>query len=180
MNNDTFNLWLFGLPCSGKTTIGDKLAKRLKNDYGFDYDSVQRLDGDRIRESLTHDLGFSEQDRFENVRRVSVLADMLSQNNVSTISSFITPFRKARNHVKDNLENLHLVWVHAPVEICVNRDVKGMYRKAEKGEITNFTGVNHPFQEPTDPDILIRTHVSTVTESVNKILNFLNEKGYLP
>jgi len=140
-----FLVWLFGLPCSGKTTLGDSLAGELSN-LGF---AVQRLDGDIVRKSMCKDLGFSKADRVENIKRVMKVSETLVNHGVVVIASFITPYRETREMLLDAFGDMILpVWVHTPSGVCEERDTKGMWKKAREGLIRNFTGVDDPFEEP--------------------------------
>jgi adenylylsulfate kinase len=169
-------IWLTGLPCSGKTTIANSLSKILK-EKGY---KVEVLDGDVIREYISKGLGFSREDRFENIRRVSFVAKLLTRNDVITIVAVISPYREMRKMAREMIgENFIEVFVNAPLEVCEKRDVKGMYKKAREGLIKNFTGIDDPYEPPENPDIEIRTDILTVPECVAKILNFLKEKGYV-
>lgn len=171
-----FVLWFTGLSGAGKTSVATPLTEILKA-RGL---KVERLDGDVVRQSLTRDLGFSKEDRDKNIERVTFVAKLLSRNEVGVLASFISPYRETRAMIRRETTNFIEVFVHAPLEICAERDVKGMYAKAFAGEIENFTGVNDPYEEPLDPDILLNTHQETVEESVAKCLTYLEEHGYIP
>ena len=168
-----FVLWFTGLSGSGKSTIADRVAEKLR-ERGL---KIERLDGDTVRKSLTRDLGFSERDRNENIRRVAFVAKLLSRNGVGVIASFISPYRKIRNHVREEVTNFVEVYAKCPLEICIERDPKGLYKKALNGEIENFTGVSHPYEEPENPEILLETDKETVDECVEKVINKLEEFG---
>ena len=170
-----FVLWFTGLSGSGKSTIADRVAEKLR-ERGL---KIERLDGDTVRKSLTRDLGFSERDRNENIRRVAFVAKLLSRNGVGVIASFISPYRKIRNHVREEVTNFVEVYAKCPLEICIERDPKGLYKKALNGEIENFTGVSHPYEEPEDPEILLETDKETVDECVDKVINKLEEFGLI-
>jgi adenylylsulfate kinase len=170
-----FTLWFTGLPCSGKSAIADRLAELLK-ERGL---RVERLDGDIVRQSLTRDLGFSRKDRDENIRRVTFVAKLLSRNGVAVLTSFISPYREIRNEARREIENFIEVYVKCPVEVCMKRDVKGMYKKALRGEIKEFTGVSDPYEEPHQPEILIESDTETLEESVQQVLKELKRLGYL-
>jgi len=138
-------IWMYGLPCAGKTYLGDKLAKELEH-QGY---SVQRLDGDIVRKSMCKDLGFSKEDRVENIRRISEVSKTLVNHGVIVIATFITPYEETRKYLSDMFgERFIPVWVKTSSNICEERDTKGMWAKARKGEILNFTGVDDPFEEP--------------------------------
>lgn len=168
-----FVLWFTGLSGSGKSTIADRVAEKLR-ERGL---KIERLDGDTVRKSLTRDLGFSERDRNENIRRVAFVAKLLSRNGVGVIASFISPYRKIRNHVREEVTNFVEVYAKCPLEICIERDPKGLYKRALNGEIENFTGISHPYEEPENPEILLETDKETVDECVDKVINKLEEFG---
>ena len=135
--HEGFTLWFTGLPCSGKSAVGDRVADILK-ERGH---RVERLDGDVVRQDLTRDLGFSKKDRDENIRRVTFVAKLLSRNGVGVLTSFISPYREMRDRARKECTNFVEVYAKCPVEVCIQRDVKGMYQKALRGEIKEFTGV---------------------------------------
>jgi adenylyl-sulfate kinase len=168
-NHNGFVLWFTGLPCSGKTTIADAVAKELK---GMNL-KVERLDGDIVRQGLTRDLGFSKEDRDKNIERVTFVAKLLSRNGVATLVSFVSPYREKRRHAREETTNFIEVFAKCPIEVCKKRDVKGMYAKALRGEIKDFTGVDDPYEEPIDPEIVIETDKETVNESVDRIIEKL-------
>lgn len=172
-DHDGFTLWFTGLPCSGKSTVGDGVAAILK-EKGF---RVELLDGDVVRKELTRDLGFSKKDRDENIMRVTFVAKLLSRNGVATLVSFISPYRELRDRARQGTTNFVEVYTKCPVEVCIQRDVKGMYQKAIKGEIKEFTGVSDPYEEPLNPEIVLETDKETVDESVAKVLKRLGELG---
>tara|TARA_Y100000294_G_scaffold63993_1_gene60693 strand:+ start:3593 stop:4513 length:921 start_codon:yes stop_codon:yes gene_type:complete len=166
-------VWFTGLPCSGKSTIANAVFDILKKKDMM----VERLDGDILRSTITKDLGFSKEDRMENLRRATFLAKLLARNGVIVLSSFITPYESIRKNVRNELEKDSAfieVYVKASLETCKKRDEKGMYVKAEKGEIKNFTGINDPFEEPKNADIVLDTEEKTVNECVKEVINFLN------
>lgn len=165
-------IWLTGLPCSGKSTIAKKLAEEI-SERGRD---TEILDGDIVRDILNKDLGFSKEDRLENMRRVSVLADLLTKHGVDVIVALVSPYREGRDRAREILPNFVEVFVKAPIEVCEKRDVKGMYKLAKEGKIKNFTGINDPYEEPLNPEVICETDKETVEESVSKILKFLEEK----
>ncbi len=171
-----FTLWFTGLSGAGKTTVAVALEKELRA-RGV---KVERLDGDTVRKSLTRDLGFSKEDRDKNIERVTFVAKLLSRNGVGVLASFISPYRATRAMVREETTNFIEVFVNAPLEVCADRDVKGLYAKAFAGEIPNFTGVSDPYEEPSDPEILLNTHEETVDESVAKCLVYLEEHGFIP
>ncbi|MBN1274277.1 MAG: adenylyl-sulfate kinase [Candidatus Aminicenantes bacterium] len=170
-----FTLWFTGLPCSGKSAVADLVAKILKEKHLY----VERLDGDIVRRDLTRDLGFSKEDRDENIRRITFVAKLLSRNGVAVLTSFVSPYREARDRARREIENFYEVYVKCPVEVCMERDVKGMYKKALNGEIKDFTGVDDPYEEPENPEIVLDTDAETLEESAQKVVDKLLELGYL-
>lgn len=172
MKEQGATLWLTGLPCSGKSTLAQALAQRLRG-MGK---KVEVIDGDIIRKELCRDLGFSRKDREENIRRVGFLCSMLSRNGVFAIAALISPFRKSREALRSKIENFVEIYVDCPLEVCMQRDVKGMYKKALKGEIKNFTGISDPYEPPTSPEVYVNTAVESVEACLNKILSYLKEK----
>jgi adenylyl-sulfate kinase len=171
-----FVIWMTGLSGSGKTTIALLLEEELHR-RGI---KAERLDGDVVREGLTRDLGFSAADREKNIERVTFVAKLLSRNGVACICSFISPYNTLRDHVKDNVTNYVQVFIDAPLETVIERDVKGMYKKAIAGEIPNFTGISDPFEKPNAPYIHVRTDLQTPLESAGKILGDLEDMGLIP
>lgn len=171
-----FVIWMTGLSGSGKTTIALILEKELRS-RGV---KVERLDGDVVRESLTRDLGFSKEDREKNIERVTFVAKLLSRNGVGCICSFISPYQSIRDNVRAQTTNFIEVFVDASLDAVMERDVKGLYKKAIAGEIPNFTGISDPFEAPANPDIHIRTDLQTPMESAGKILGDLEDMGLIP
>ncbi len=176
MEHKGFTLWFTGLPCSGKTVIANEVAEDLKS-RGM---KVERLDGDIVRKSLTKDLGFTEEDRNMNIERVTFVAKLLTRNGVAVLASFVSPYNKIRAYSRNEIGDYILIYVKCPIVVCEQRDVKGMYAKARAGIIKNFTGIDHPFEEPDDPDIIIETDKQTVEESKEIILKTLESMDYLP
>ncbi|NJN55154.1 MAG: adenylyl-sulfate kinase [Anaerolineae bacterium] len=161
-----FVLWMTGLSGAGKTTIALELLDQLA-DRNL---RLERLDGDVVRESLTRDLGFSKEDREKNIERITFVAKLLSRNGVGCICSFISPYQNVRDHVRTETTNFLEVFVDAPLDVVIGRDVKGMYKKAIAGEIPNFTGISDPFEAPENPDIHLHTDQESVAESAGKII----------
>jgi adenylylsulfate kinase len=168
-------LWFTGLPCSGKSAIADMVAEKLKA-QGL---RAERLDGDIVRQDLTRDLGFSKADRDENIRRVTFVAKLLARNGVAVLVSFISPYREMRDRARQQIQNFVEIYVRCPVEVCAQRDVKGMYQKAMRGEIKEFTGVNDPYEEPLRPELILETDKETLDQSVEKAMAKIKELGYL-
>jgi len=176
MEHKGFTLWFTGLACSGKSVLADVVAEDLRM-RGM---KVERLDGDIVRKSLTRDLGFSNEDRRMNIERVTFVAKLLTRNRVAVLASFISPFNDIRDYSRKEIGTYILVYVKCPIEVCEQRDVKGMYAKARAGEIKEFTGIDSPFEEPNGADIVVETDKQTIEESKEVILNALGEMGYLP
>ena len=167
-------VWFTGLPCCGKTTIAERVAEILR---GGGY-RVERLDGDIVRESLTSDLGFTREDRNENIKRVTFVAKLLTRNGVIVLATFVSPYRERRRKTREEIGEFVEVYVRCPLEVCIERDVKGMYGKALAGEIKDFTGVDDPYEEPENPELIVDTDKETVEESVEKVLETLEKLGY--
>ncbi|MCB8921047.1 MAG: adenylyl-sulfate kinase [Ardenticatenaceae bacterium] len=180
MNNNHeqqgFVVWMTGLSGAGKTTIALILEKELQ-ERGV---RIERLDGDVVRESLTRDLGFTKEDRDKNIERVTFVAKLLSRNNVGVVCSFISPYQAVRDQVRAQTTNFLEVFVDAPLEVVIDRDVKGLYKKAIAGEIPNFTGISDPFEAPAQPDIHVRTDQQTPEESAQYIISQLETRSLIP
>jgi adenylyl-sulfate kinase len=170
-----FTLWFTGLPCSGKSAVADRVAEILR-EKGL---RVERLDGDIVRQDLTRDLGFSKEDRDENIRRVTFVAKLLTRNGVGVLTSFISPYREVRARSRREIGNFIEVYAKCALEECIRRDVKGMYKKAMRGEIKEFTGISDRYEEPENPEILLQTDKETLEESVAVVLKRLEDLGYL-
>jgi len=170
-----FVLWFTGLSCSGKTTNADAVYEELRKRNIL----VERLDGDIMRQYLTKDLGFSKEDRDENIRRVGFVAKLLARNKVAVIASFITPYEKQREKLKKEIPNFIEVFCNCPLEVCEKRDKKGLYEKARKGEIENFTGISDPYEKPENPDIILDTYYDSVEKNKQKIISFLEKRGLI-
>jgi len=171
-----FTIWLTGLSGAGKTTI----ALALEAELIARHFPVERLDGDIVRESLTRDLGFSREDRDKNVERVGFVARLLARNGVGVVAAFISPYRAAREKLRTEINNFIEVYVEAPIETCIARDVKGLYAKALAGQVSNFTGVDDPYEAPEIPDLVIRTDQLSVADSVAYILDYLESRQLIP
>jgi adenylylsulfate kinase len=162
-NTAGLTVWFTGLPSAGKTTLARAVEKRLV-DNGR---AVEVLDGDIVRNYLTCDLGFSKEDRTENVRRVGFVADLLSRNGVVVLCSVISPYRDARDEVRRlHGDRYFEVYVATPLDICSARDVKGLYARQRAGEVQGLTGVDDPYEPPLHPDVVVPTHTQSVDESV--------------
>ncbi len=174
MNADNgFVLWLTGLSGAGKSTIAGAVAPSL----GERGHRVEVLDGDEVRTNLCQGLGFSREDRDTNIARIGYVAGKLAKHGVAVVVAAISPYREARDKVRDSVENFVEVHVAAPVSICAERDVKGLYARALAGEIKNFTGVSDPYEAPLEPEILLRTERETVQDCVDRVLAWLDAKG---
>ena len=165
-------LWLTGLSGSGKSTIAEALERRLHNSGYF----AQVLDGDNIRSGINSNLGFSIEDRQENIRRIAEIGKLYLNSGIITINSFISPTVEIRNFAKEIIgtENFIEIFINAPIEVCEQRDVKGLYQKARKGIIKGFTGIDSPYEPPINPTIEIRTDQLSLDESVDQIFNHIN------
>ncbi len=171
-----FTLWFTGLSGSGKTALAKALEPILRErDL-----KVERLDGDIVRQSLTRDLGFSKEDRDRNIERVTFVAKLLTRNGVAVLCSFISPYIERRNKSRAEIGNFVECYVECPLEVLVERDVKGLYKKAIAGEIPSFTGVSDPYEPPPNPEIAVNSATQMIEESVAIILQRLEELGYLP
>jgi len=170
-------IWLTGLPSAGKTTIAYELAGRLREEGH----RVEVLDGDEIRTFLTAGLGFSREDRHTNVQRIGFLADLLARNGVKTLVPVIAPYADSREAVRKRHQASGAAYIEVhvatPVEVCSERDVKGLYAKQAAGEISGLTGVDDPYEEPESPDLRIESHTQSVQESAAALHALLAERG---
>ena len=170
-----FTLWFTGLSGAGKSTIADILEKKIK-EKGL---KIEILDGDVVRTHLSKGLGFSKEDRDANIRRIGYVASLLSRNGVIAITAAISPYKEIRNEVRAMHENFVEVYVKCPLEVVEKRDVKGLYKKARRGEIPQFTGISDPYEEPLSPEIIVETNNETPEESANKILKWLSKNSFI-
>lgn len=175
MKHRGVTVWFTGLSGAGKTTITKAVAEKLTS-QGC---KLEILDGDIVRENLTKGLGFSKEDRDINVRRIGFVAHLLTRNGVIVLVSAISPYRAIREELKEKIGDFVEVFVNAPLNVCEDRDVKGLYKKARSGEIPQFTGVSDPYEPPTSPTLECRTDLEEEEESVAKVLKTLEEMGYL-
>lgn len=163
-------IWFTGLSGSGKSTVATMLEKKLHDMGKLTY----LLDGDNVRHGLNSDLGFSKEDRIENIRRIAELSKLFVDAGVITITTFISPFIKDREAVRELLKDDFIeVYIDCPIEVCEKRDPKGIYKKARKGEIKNFTGIDSPYEPPVNPEVTVKTHVDSLEECVSKIIDYL-------
>ncbi len=170
-----FTVWFTGLPSSGKSTLARMLEKVL-SDTDF---HVEVLDGDEVRLRLSKGLGFSKEDRDENIRRISYVAKIVTRCGAVAITCAISPYREIRDEARKEIGRFVEVYVKCPLEECIKRDVKGMYKKALSGEIKNFTGISDPYEEPLKPEIIVETDKESQEESLSKIVSGLIQLGYL-
>lgn len=170
-----FTLWFTGLPCSGKSTLAELVAKEIER-RGRE---VEVFDGDRVRTNLTKGLGFSKADRDENIRRIGFVCGLLSKHGVVAISAVISPYRAVRDEVRSKIGNFVEVYVNTPLEVCIQRDVKGMYKRALAGDLKNFTGVSDPYEPPSNPELVIETQNQTPQESTARVLAKLEELRFV-
>ncbi|WP_088894291.1 adenylyl-sulfate kinase [Leptolyngbya ohadii] len=180
--NRGLTVWFTGLSGAGKTTICQAVENELRA-QGY---KLEVLDGDVVRENLTKGLGFSKADRDENIRRIGFVANLLTRNGVIVLVSAISPYREIRDEVRQTISasrnseghgNFMEVYVSAPLEVCEQRDVKGLYKRARAGEIKNFTGIDDPYEPPISPEVNCQTHLEMLEESVNKVMAQI--KAYL-
>jgi len=172
-------VWFTGLSGSGKSTIAVALEKALHSDSILSY----RLDGDNVRMGINKNLGFSEQDRKENIRRIGEVCKLFGDAGMIAISSFISPYSEDRNEVRILHDDADLkfieVFVNCPLEIAEDRDPKGLYKKARAGEIKNFTGIDDPYEIPNNPEIHLNSHKMSLKEEVDVIIDYLNNCGVI-
>jgi adenylylsulfate kinase len=170
-------LWITGLSGSGKSTIANEVAYELHKLGKFAY----VLDGDNIRQGLNKNLGFSPEDRKENIRRISEVANLFADAGVITITAFISPYAEDRNFCRELAGEGRFVEIfsYAPLEVCEERDPKGLYKLARQGIIKEFTGVSAPYEEPENPEILLDTQVEGEEESAIKVIEYLKENGFI-
>jgi adenylylsulfate kinase len=168
-----FVLWIEGLPCAGKTTLSNAVADRLRA-LG---DRVQVLDGDEVRRMFSPELGFSRKDREFHARRVSYVARMLASHGVTVIVAMITPYETSRQAARAEVQGRFVeVWLRCPVEVCRARDTKGLYARAGTGGASRVTGVNDPFEEPLNPDLVVDTEHLDIARSTERVLNYLADQ----
>lgn len=167
-------LWFTGLPSSGKSTLANEVEKKLVENRIKTY----ILDGDNIRTGLCKDLGFSEEDRAENIRRIGEVSKLFVDAGVVVLSAFVSPYRRDRDAIRELVEEGEFLEIHVncPVEECEKRDVKGLYKKAREGVIKGFTGIDDPYEEPQHPEITVHTHQDSIEDCTNQILDYLEKK----
>jgi len=173
--NEGFTLWFTGLSGAGKSTLATLAAQDLKQ-RGH---RVEILDGDEVRTNLSKGLGFSKEDRDTNIRRIGYVCRLLSRNGVIAISAAISPYREIRDEVRNAHNRFFEVYVRCSIDKLVERDVKGLYKKALKGEVKSFTGISDPYEEPLDPELVLDSGVETVEESFAKLIGKLENLDYV-
>jgi adenylyl-sulfate kinase len=171
-----FTIWFTGLPSSGKSTLARLVEARIR-DRGF---PVVVLDGDEVRTWLTAGLGFSREDREENIRRIAHLAMFENRSGVATITAAISPYQAPREAARALIGKFVEVYVDCPLGVCEERDVKGLYKKARRGEVQRFTGVSDPYEPPATPEVVVRTDREDKETCVRRILERVEDLGYLP
>ncbi len=170
-----FTIWFTGLSGAGKSTVSERVYAQLKQAGA----KVELLDGDVVRTHLSKGLGFSKEDRDINVRRIGFVCELLSRNGVIAIAAAISPYRAVREEVRSMIPNFVEVYVHCPIEVLAERDVKGLYKKALAGEIASFTGVSDPYEAPANPEISIDSSKEAIDDSVAKVMAKLKEMELL-
>ena len=172
-----FTIWFTGLSCSGKSTLSKILETELRKRGRT---KIEILDGDVVRTNLSKGLGFSKEDRDINIKRIGFVCKLLTRNGVVAIAAAISPYRSVRDYNRKEIGDFVEVYCNCPLEVCVKRDVKGLYKKALAGEIKNYTGVDDPYEEPLNPEVILETDQETHEESVAKIIRKLEMLGYIP
>ena len=175
MANKGFTLWFTGLSGAGKSTLSEAIEHRLKASG----QKVEVLDGDVVRTHLSKGLGFSREDRDTNIKRIAFVCGLLTRNDVICISAAISPYRETRQWARDHIGDFVEVYVKCPIEVCRQRDVKGLYKLVDEGKIKGFTGVDDPYEEPEHPELIVETDKETVEESAERIFARLEDLGYL-
>jgi adenylylsulfate kinase len=171
--NTGFCLWFTGLSGSGKSTIATAVVEELRR-RGH---RVELLDGDEVRENLSAGLGFSKADRDANIRRIGWVAALLARNGVVAVTAAISPYRAVRDEIRERVDQFVEVYVDTPIEVCEQRDVKGLYAKARAGEIPEFTGVSDPYEPPTSPEVRVVTHDRDPLDSADQVIDYLERAG---
>lgn len=167
-------VWFTGLPCSGKTTIAKELKKRLE-ERNID---VELLDGDNVRDYIKNK-DFSREGRNKHLRYIALMAKLLEKRGVIVLCTFVSPYKENRDFARSICNNFIEVYVKCPIEVCMKRDVKGMYKKALAGEIKEFTGVNDPYEEPDNPELILETDKEKIVESVERVFDKVLESLYI-
>jgi len=175
MTHKGFTLWLTGMSGAGKSTISEQVMERFRSAGA----KVELLDGDVVRTNLSQGLGFSREDRDTNVRRIGFVSELLSRNGVIVVVAAISPYRSTREEVRSKISNFVEVHVDCPIEVLAARDVKGLYKQALAGRVENFTGISDPYEPPEHPEVVVRTDLETLQESVDKVWRELERRGLI-
>jgi len=175
MSDKGVTIWFTGLSGAGKSTLSEALTRHFQEQGR----NVEVLDGDEVRTHLSKGLGFSREDRDTNIKRIAYVCKLLTRNGALCISAAIAPYREARAWARQEIGNFVEIYVKCPLEVCRERDVKGLYKLVDEGKIQHFTGVDDPYEEPENPDLVVETNKQTIEESVTIILAKLTELGYL-
>jgi len=170
-------LWFTGLPSSGKSTIAHAVEERLYKMGVRTY----TFDGDNVRHGLCSDLGFSPEDRAENLRRIAEMIKLFLDAGIVVLAAFVSPFRKDREKIRRIISEKDFIEIYCkcPVEVCMKRDPKGMYERALRGEIKEYTGISSPYEEPENPDLILETHLLSIEECVERVLKLINNKIFI-
>jgi len=174
MSEKGFVIWFTGLSGSGKSALGDALHKEISNSGK----KCERLDGDVVR-NIFPETGFAKDDRNTHIKKMGFIASLLEKNGIIVVASFISPYKESRGFVRELCSRFIEVYLSTPLETCEKRDVKGLYRRAREGEIESFTGISAPFETPMFPEIVIDTTDETVDQSLERIMQYLKERGFL-
>ena len=175
MTQQGCTIWFTGLSGAGKSTLAEILEQRLRASG----QNVEVLDGDVVRTHLSRGLGFSREDRDINIKRIAFVCKLLTRNGVICISAAISPYREAREWARNEIGNFMEVYVKCPLDVCQERDVKGLYKLVAEGKLKGFTGVDDPYEEPLQPELMVETDKETIEESIARIFTKLVELGYL-
>ena len=173
--DEGFVVWITGLPASGKSTVGRLLKERLIK-MGY---KVEHLDGDEVRRWLSPEAGFSREDRIRHLKRVAYVSHLLARNGIIVIDTFVSPYKETREFARNLIKDFIEVYIECPLDEVIKRDPKGLYAKALKGEISNMTGIQDPYEEPENPEVKIHCTKDSPEESVDKIIRKLRELGYI-
>jgi adenylyl-sulfate kinase len=171
-----FTVWFTGLSGAGKTTLAIAVHHKIQE---LGISNMEILDGDVIRQNISNGLGFSKEDRDINIKRIGWVCQLINKLNGVAIVAAISPYRETRESTKNGIKNFIEVYVNCPLQILIKRDVKGLYEKAIKGEIKNFTGISDKYEPPVSPDVIVKTDMETVEQSTAKIMSKLSEKGFI-
>ena len=175
MINKGFTIWFTGLSGAGKSTLSRIVEQRLKAHEL----NVEVLDGDIVRTHLSKGLGFSREDRNTNIQRIAFVCNLLTRNGIIAIAAAISPYREAREWAREEIGNFVEVYTRCPIEVCRQRDIKGLYKLADEGKLKGFTGIDDPYEEPVHPELVIETNKETIEESVSRIFAKLEEMKFL-